>query len=165
MRINTFKIRNDLLEPDFIVIHFFKMKSNLVFIFYVLLISLIRADDIKIGYIHTGAEDPFYKDYFEALATDLTVTIEYHDYEIKSDLSDIDSIIDKIKADKVLHIFADELLFSVTDKFNYQSFFVWMSFPYAQESCTKNVIYFSSLIPILMTCIINFILIIQLDKL
>lgn len=135
------------------------MNGNIVLVFNILLISIICADDINIGFIHDGSADQFYDDFFNKLATESSVTITYKYYQVLSDLSDIDAVINKIVEDKVLHVFADELLFSVTEKFNHKPFFVWMSYPFAQESCTKNVIYFSSLVPILMACIIFYLFI------
>lgn len=111
---------------------------------------------LNLGYLHTGVVDSFYEEMFKKLVSikGNKLTLTYKDYIINSDLSNLEDVVNQIKNDNVYHIFSNEVLFSVADQFNNQSFYVWMSYPFALQKCTKNVIYYSSLVPELLTCIL-----------
>lgn len=111
---------------------------------------------LNLGYLHTGVVDSFYEEMFKKLVSikGNKFTLTYKDYIINSDLSNLEDVVNQIKNDNVYHVFTNEVLFSVADQFNNQSFYVWMSYPFALQKCTKNVIYYSSLVPELLTCIL-----------
>lgn len=111
---------------------------------------------LNLGYLHTGVVDSFYEEMFKKLVSikGNKFTLTYKDYIINSDLSNLEDVVNQIKNDNVYHVFSNEVLFSVADQFNNQSFYVWMSYPFALQKCTKNVIYYSSLVPELLTCIL-----------
>lgn len=111
---------------------------------------------LNLGYLHTGVVDSFYEEMFKKLVSikGNKLTLTYKDYIINSDLSNLEDVVNQIKNDNVYHVFTNEVLFSVADQFNNQSFYVWMSYPFALQKCTKNVIYYSSLVPELLTCIL-----------
>lgn len=111
---------------------------------------------LNLGYLHIGVVDSFYEEMFKKLVSikGNKFTLTYKDYIINSDLSNLEDVVNQIKNDNVYHVFTNEVLFSVADQFNNQSFYVWMSYPFALQKCTKNVIYYSSLVPELLTCIL-----------
>lgn len=111
---------------------------------------------LNLGYLHIGVVDSFYEEMFKKLVSikGNKLTLTYKDYIINSDLSNLEDVVNQIKNDNVYHVFTNEVLFSVADQFNNQSFYVWMSYPFALQKCTKNVIYYSSLVPELLTCIL-----------
>lgn len=111
---------------------------------------------LNLGYLHIGVVDSFYEEMFKKLVSikGNKLTLTYKDYIINSDLSNLEDVVNQIKNDNVYHVFSNEVLFSVADQFNNQSFYVWMSYPFALQKCTKNVIYYSSLVPELLTCIL-----------
>lgn len=119
-------------------------------------ITIYGNEVLNLGYLHTGVVDSFYEEMFKKLVSikGNKLTLTYKDYIINSDLSNLEDVVNQIKDDNVYHVFTNEVLFSVADQFNNQSFYVWMSYPFALQKCTKNVIYYSSLVPELLTCIL-----------
>lgn len=119
-------------------------------------ITIYGNEVLNLGYLHTGVVDSFYEEMFKKLVSikGNKLTLTYKDYIINSDLSNLEDVVNQIKNDNVYHVFSNEVLFSVADQFNNQSFYVWMSYPFALQKCTKNVIYYSSLVPELLTCIL-----------
>lgn len=115
---------------------------------------------LNLGYLHTGVVDSFYEAMFKKLVSikGNKLILSYKDYILNSDLSNLEDVVNQIEIDNVYHVFANEVLFSVADQFNHQHFYVWMSYPFAQQKCTKNVIYYSSLVPELLTCILIIVL-------
>lgn len=130
-----------------------------VIIFLFLFFNFINSEQIKIGYLHLSSDSTssFKLNLLNQLITinNLSNELELIDLSY-GNINNYNEIITDIEEKEILHVFTDELLYSEDDKFNFKSFFIWMAYPFAVKKCTKNVIYFSSLVPIMISRIFLF---------
>lgn len=138
-------------------------------VFEFLLILLIYFDIAKantetliIGYLHRGSTDAFYTNYFTKLIDDnkniiSPSTITYQEFTVNNDLSNLNSILNTINETKnLLHVFTDDTIYDIADELSEYPCYFWMAYPLAQKRCSKNVIYYSSFVPMMISCIYNY---------
>lgn len=62
--------------------------------------------------------------------------------------------LEKFKSGMFNHVFADDCLYDMTDELGGYPCYFWMAYPLAQKKCSKNVIYYSSFVPMMISCIL-----------
>lgn len=125
-----------------------------IIIFLFLFFKFINSEQIKIGYLHLSSDSTSSFNYNLLnqliIINNLSNELELIDLSY-GNINNIDEIITDIEEKEILHVFTDELVYLEDDKFNFKSFFIWMAYPFAVKKCTKNVIYYSSLVPIMIS--------------
>lgn len=137
------------------------MKNTNLFHFIFLLNFIIINCCSKelIGYLYKENDSTF--TFYQKYLNDIIASLDYeNEMEIKSypfNNGNIDSILSTIESDEIKHVFTDESIYEYIENFKDKSYYTWMVYPFAKEHCTKNVIYYSSIIPVMMNCIYYFI--------
>lgn len=68
----------------------------------------------------------------------------------------IDNILNELKKGMYNHVFTDDVLYDIADELSEYPCYFWMAYPLAQKRCSKNVIYYSSFVPMMISCIYNY---------
>lgn len=135
------------------------MNKKIIFYFIFYLFAIINCQKEKIGYLYKSSDTT--STFYEKYLNDIIALLNYENkMEIKSypfNNGNIDSILSTIESDEIKHVFTDESIYEYIENFKDKSYYTWMVYPFAKEHCTKNVIYYSSIIPVMMNCIYYFI--------
>lgn len=134
------------------------MNKKIIFYFLFYLFAIINCQKEKIGYLYNSSDttSTFYEQYFN----DIIELLEYENImEIKlyPFNNDIETVLSTIESDEIKHVFTDESTYEYIENFKDKSYYTWMAYPFAKEHCTKNIVYYSSIVPVMMNCIYYFI--------
>lgn len=134
------------------------MNKKIIFYFIFYLFAIVNCQKEKIGYLYKSSDTT--STFYEKYLNDIIASLDYgNKMEIKkySFNNDIETVLSTIESDEIKHVFTDESIYEYIENFKDKSYYTWMVYPFAKEHCTKNVIYYSSIIPVMMNCIYYFI--------
>lgn len=114
-------------------------------ILFILLFLYYVPTFVKAGFAVVTRDSTFYQMFFNYMTGG---TVKVYDISIG-----IDVILNDLKSGMYNHVFTDDSLFDVVDDLIDYPCYFWMAYPLAQKKCSKNVIYYSSFVPMMISCI------------